>query len=206
MKRWELISLLANARGYRRYLEIGVDAWQCLRRIDMPIRVGVDPEPVGPPPEDVDLFCMESDAFFLQNGEKRFDLIFVDGLHHASQVYRDVIHSLAVLAEGGTIVLHDCSPMSEDSQRVPRPEGQVIWHGDCWRAVAQLRAEHAELDVMVLNTDRGLGIVRPNEGQPAVWSRPYEGRPWSDLAWLDLVANRTDILNLIPCRDVKVLL
>ena len=36
-------------------------------------------------------YKMTSDEFFAAHGEKRYDLIFIDGLHHAEYVERDII-------------------------------------------------------------------------------------------------------------------
>ncbi|MCZ2339079.1 MAG: class I SAM-dependent methyltransferase, partial [Chitinophagales bacterium] len=65
-------------------------------------------------------FKMTSDAFFerLRNGEHidrniRFELIFIDGLHLADQVDRDIEHALAFLKDDGFLVMHDCNPPTE---------------------------------------------------------------------------------------------
>lgn len=50
-----------------------------------------------------------SDDFFKVNQDK-FGLIFIDGDHHANQVYKDFEHSLECLEDGGMIALHDTLP------------------------------------------------------------------------------------------------
>ena len=65
-------------------------------------------------------FKMTSDHFFdsLDRGtilhkKTRFGVIFIDGLHLADQVDRDISNSLRYLAQDGFIVLHDCNPPTE---------------------------------------------------------------------------------------------
>ena len=62
---------------------------------------------------------MTSDEFFEQNKEK-FDIVFIDGLHHSEQVYKDILNSLNILNEDGTIICHDMNPTEEFRQIVPR--------------------------------------------------------------------------------------
>ena len=84
---------------------------------------------------------MTSDEFFKQN-EKRFDLIFIDGLHEANQVFRDVKNSLNYLNENGVILLHDCNPSIEEHQTFPQSLDHNkrhlnIWLGDTWKTVTR---------------------------------------------------------------------
>jgi predicted O-methyltransferase YrrM len=39
---------------------------------------------------------------------KKFDIVFVDGLHIEEQSTKDIHNALKVLNENGTIVVHDC--------------------------------------------------------------------------------------------------
>jgi predicted O-methyltransferase YrrM len=112
--RTELLNHLVARHHYRRYLEIGVrnprdNFWH----IDALVKESVDPQARA-------THRMTSDAFFLQHAaqvdRQTFDLIFVDGLHLADQVERDVENSLRALSEGSAIVLHDCNPVSENAQ------------------------------------------------------------------------------------------
>src|SRR5262245_26001763 len=130
MDRVEFMNRLVRQRGYSSYLEIGCGSGETLRSITARYKVGVDP--VGEA-----TFPVSSDAFFQEN-RRHFDLVFIDGLHLREQVLRDVNGALGCLSPGGTIVLHDCLPLTERHQlrtRLPGP-----WTGDVWKAVVELRA------------------------------------------------------------------
>ena len=125
--RWDIINQLIKDNGYQSYLEIGVynKAWN-FDKIKCKKKVGVDPnKSVGA------TFALTSDDFFAQNKEK-FDIIFIDGLHHNEQVQSDIHNSLNSLNENGSIVVHDCNPTTKEMQQVPRIQGE--WTGDVWRA------------------------------------------------------------------------
>jgi hypothetical protein len=160
LQRWDVLNTLLGATERKRYLEIGVQSGMCGGRVSAAAeRWGVDPEPRPNAARSYTSFHrMTSDAFFEQlDPAQRFDVVFVDGLHHADQVLRDVDHALGHLAPGGYIVLHDCNPLSEAAQAVPRRVG--VWNGDCWKALVRLRAR-ADLDAFVIDADHGLGVVR----------------------------------------------
>lgn len=48
-----------------------------------------------------------SDNFFKKSENENFDLIYIDGNHHADNVYRDAINSFKLLNEKGFIVFDD---------------------------------------------------------------------------------------------------
>ena len=113
---------------------------------------------VDPNPTRQDIVGKISDDFFESLDKNvKFDLIFIDGLHHYDQVLRDIRNSLKHLNKGGTIVCHDMLPDNEEMQIVPR---QVeSWTGDCWKAWAYLRMTRKDLSMIVLDTDHGIGII-----------------------------------------------
>lgn len=191
MKRWNVINALLDRCDERRFLEIGVGSGQTARQVRADEKWGVDPRSDSPEEPYDYLVRTESDYFFgrLYSG-RLFDVVFIDGLHHAKQVYRDVCNALNHLAAGGIIVMHDCNPQSETAQAVPRQQSE--WNGDCWKAVVKLRAEHPELDVFTIDTDQGLGVVR----QVPSDSIDVDGEPF-DLTWSDLVQDRERLLGLI---------
>lgn len=150
MNRSELINQLIRKRGYRSYLEIGTFNGLNLKSVECPLKVGVDPDR-----KSKATLHMTSDAYFLSHPTWQFDIVFVDGLHHADQVQRDVENSLAVLKPGGAILCHDMLPSSEALQIVPRRH--AAWTGDCWKAFVALRAR-ADLSMCTV-TDEPHGVA-----------------------------------------------
>ncbi len=158
MTRIELIQGLIDKHGYKSYLEIGVNTPKqpgySHSSIKVDLKHGVDP--------NVDTtFKMTSDEFFKTNTNK-YDIIFVDGLHLWEQAYRDIKNSLLALGENGTIVVHDCNPTTEITQR--RIRASDAWHGDVWKAIVQIRLEDNVL-VQTIDTDEGCAIIRKGKAQ-----------------------------------------
>lgn len=178
--RWDIINRIADIYGAKSYLEIGIGTKENLYKIKCPKKIGVDPLKTLRPDR-----CCTSDEFFRDNKE-RFDIIFIDGLHHKAQVIKDIENALKALTENGTIVVHDCNPTSEAMQAVPRIQGE--WTGDVWKAWQHFRFNRPDLSMTVLNTDYGVGIIRKgSQSQPRQVSLTYS----------DFDINRADILNLI---------
>lgn len=161
MKRYDIINHLIKINNYKSFLEIGTQEHINISNIDIERKVSVDPDP------EVNAdFVLPSDEFFKQNKET-FDIIFVDGLHHADFVYRDIVNSLKILNPGGCIVVHDVIPYSYESQLIPLEKtlkhGSGIWNGDVWKGWVKLRTERKDLSMSVVNTDHGCGILHPTK-------------------------------------------
>lgn len=190
MTRTDIINALIEKRGFKRYLEIGVDTGANFRAIKLPpsAKVGVDPK------GGEGVMQMTSDQFFHLYGDKeKFDIVFIDGLHHSEQVYRDIVNSLKCLNDGGVIVCHDMNPNTEKMQVVPQCQGE--WTGDCWKAWTRLRSIAGGLYMYVVDTDYGCGIIQ--RGSQHVIKSPDE------LTWNGLVKNRKEWLNLIFLSEFK---
>ena len=123
--RWDLLQKIIDIKNYKNYLEIGCDDDMLFSKINVLNKVGVDPYTGGN-------VRKTSDEFFKINKTK-FDLIFIDGLHHYEQVKKDIENSLDVLTPNGLILLHDCLPCRQSHQAVPRYRGR--WTGDVWKAI-----------------------------------------------------------------------
>jgi hypothetical protein len=194
--RTDLLNHLIASRGYRRYLEIGVrDPRHNFNRIDAELKDSVDPAPRRPVK-----FEMTSDAFFAQRqpaaDSPPYDLAFIDGLHLAEQVERDVANCLAHLAPGGTIVLHDCNPVTEHAQQEVYEPG-AHWNGTVWKAWAKLRATRADLAMCVVDIDEGCGVIR--RGSQMLISLPSVD--YAALTYDLLAARRQELLNLVSIEQ-----
>ena len=159
MTRTEIINTLIKKYGYKKYLEIGVNTpsqpgynWT---GVVCELKHGVDP--------NVDTtFRMTSDDFFAQNKET-YDIIFIDGLHIYKQVVRDIENGLNCLSDNGTIVVHDCNPLEEITQREERASD--AWHGSTWRSIVQLRMRD-DISIQTIDTDEGCALITKTPSEP----------------------------------------
>lgn len=184
---------------YSSYLEIGVQNGVNFCNVNAQQKIGVDPAEV---PIHVHAhgqqYQMNSDDFFNIN-RKKFDLIFIDGLHHAPQVMRDFKNAKKFLSKHGTIVFHDCNPPTELHQVVPRQQKE--WCGDVWITWARI-VNTMPFDEIprpyCIDTDFGVGIYSHH---PALEREPTEGECLSDrLQFSDLRFNK-NMLNLIDVEE-----
>lgn len=185
MKRTDIINRIVDARGYVSYLEIGLGNCQNFNHIHCPLKYGVAPPPVQPGSGRT--FQMTSDEYF-DFSRRHFDFIFIDGLHHANQVLRDVDNALQRLSEGGTIMVHDCNPPDWLAQVVPRRS--TIWTGNVWRAWLALRAR-SDIHQVCIDEDYGCGIITSGEQSPmqiASVNLTYENLERFRSEWLNLIS------------------
>lgn len=200
MNRTDIINLYANRIKAQSYLEIGVRLVdQNFNHIKVPFKIGVDPGIEGC---SEGTHKMTSDDFFKQN-KYAFDLIFIDGLHESKQVLRDINNSLAILNNNGVIICHDMNPkikehqlLNDDPLRIKYVEeqkklkntGYGLWTGDCWKAFVTLRSNRRDLEMYVIDTDFGVGVIK--RGNQQTISIP------SELTYEYLELNREMLLNL----------
>jgi len=184
--RTTLINRLIEKNHYQDYLEIGVqNSDNNFHKVNVPHKEGVDP--------NVDCtHRMTSDAFFKTlRKDRKYDIIFIDGLHLESNASRDIINSLNHLRKGGCIVLHDCNPTARKYQREkPGPKG--IWLGTVWKAIAKLRMTRNDLFVCVVDCDWGCGIIK--RGSQELFSLPGKRKK---LSYRTLKKHRKMLLNLV---------
>lgn len=181
MNRIEIIQKYIYKYKYTSYLEIGVQAGHCFRAIHCNYKVGVDPDPTS-----AATIHKTSDEFFANNKEK-FDIIFIDGLHHADQVYKDIMNSLDVVNDGGIILMHDCKPTTEFMQQIPLTT-QVEWTGDTWKAYVKVRTEREDLEMFVIDTDWGVGVIKKGKQEKLKVTVPltYDNFVIHQNEWLNL--------------------
>lgn len=197
-KRYDLINFLINEYDFKDYLEIGVNDGSCIRKINIENKDGVDPSPnseigFGDPVPEIN-YQVTSDYFFDNYAYKKYDIIFIDGLHHSDQVDKDIQNSLRYLNDGGFILLHDCNPPEYEVQLVPRQTG--IWNGDVWKSIVKLRCTDPSLEINVVDTDWGVGVIRRGNSEIYTKNNLNECLEWD---YLDL--NRDELLNIISVDE-----
>ena len=195
VKRFDLINYLIEKYKVINYLEIGVFKGENIREIKAPHKDGVDPGVEGYVPPEVN-YPMTSDDFFeLIKGhdEIKYDLIFIDGLHHADQVAKDIQNALNHIVDGGFILLHDCNPVSYEAQLVPRET--IAWNGDTWKAFVDFKAHYPKMQCNVVDTDFGVGVIKVGDktstNQEEIWT------------WERFESNKKELLNLISVDEFK---
>tara|TARA_B100000900_G_C20537848_1_gene699119 strand:+ start:106 stop:822 length:717 start_codon:yes stop_codon:yes gene_type:complete len=146
--RIEILNKIIKTQNYSKYLEIGTFKDELFSQVNCEKKIGVDPFSGG-------THRMTSDDFFFDNNEK-FDCIFIDGLHHYSQVLKDINNSLEILNDNGVILIHDCLPNNLMEQQVPRIT--LNWNGDVWKAFVECRTK-SDLDCYTCYADWGIGVI-----------------------------------------------
>lgn len=146
-----LVNLLGHDRIEGDYLEIGCDRDGLFDAVAMANRVGVDPNRGG-------TIRLESDQFFATN-QRKFDVIWIDGLHTYDQIRRDVVNSLRSLKPGGWVGIHDLLPRNWVEAYSPRLYPEGAWSGDVWKVAFEL-SRTPGVDFRIVNIDRGVGVFR----------------------------------------------
>lgn len=163
------------------YLEIGTEYPQnCFDLIQSKKKTSVDPSKIDPNIK-ID-YLMTSDQFFdsVENGKTEFandhkwDIIFIDGLHLAEQVYKDIQN--AVKHCSGFIILHDCAPSNfynAHSDYEFFQKNRHEWNGSTWKAFYKYRTE-SNLKTYTIYTDYGLGVIDIKQtGTPIELNNPW---------------------------------
>jgi hypothetical protein len=221
MNRWDVINRLIEKYGYKDYLEIGYYKGWSFDNVKAATKTAVDPNPSkdedqqnNPPgrwrlraDESEILYKRTSDQFFseLKDIEKspddefhdrtKWDIVFVDGLHEAIQVFRDGYNAHHHLNAGGVVVFHDCNP--------PKYEHVTTgidgcWTGDTYAAFTLLKYLKWG-DFYTVDTDWGVGVWFPDGVHDLSGTPGIDGKP--EQAWKYFDANRKTQLNLISIDE-----
>jgi len=170
--RWEIIN--AYAQPHQTYLEIGVEYGTTFCNVLCENKTGVDPSHKFKPntPEYYQIQTMTSDMYFSQyqnfakiieqsssqhhfqpRSFRKFDIVFIDGMHHVENVVKDLNNSLKYSNDAVTIYLDDILPLNkEEQEKIPRRhkiEDGILkyvspWTGDVWKVVYYLLQHHSK--------------------------------------------------------------
>lgn len=150
------------------YLEVGVsDPNHCFNWIQASDKMGVDPGLEHGP--GAVKYPYTSDEFFhrLEAGDldvdstHKWNIIFIDGLHLAPQVFRDMVNSLNHITSPGFVILHDANPPTSNhahSDHERYMQERVAWNGTVWKAVYHYRTQPCYHTVTV-DTDWGVTVI-----------------------------------------------
>lgn len=216
MMRWEVINAFIEKYKYKSYCELGYYKGWSFDQVKCDLKIAVDPNPSKTQdqqnlsygrhmPADPDKFWllekMTSDDFFnMIHGGVEFDLIFIDGLHEASQVEKDINNALNHLSPGGTIVLHDMNPPTYEHTTTGDKHGN--WNGDCYKAFVKFRLQFPEYESYTIDTDWGCGVIHDKLIRDWTIETPAE-EVSAILEWDYFNANRRYLLGLISVEEFK---
>lgn len=191
MDRIQIINNLIVKNQYQSYLEIGASLKRfCFNKINCANKICVDPSSL----DEYDFNCT-SDEFFLTN-KTTFDIVFIDGLHTAEQVEKDILNSLQVLNNNGSIVVHDTNPPSELHatekyySKDINPSTFPMWNGTVWKAIFRLRKTRSDLLIKTYNCDWGVTVITRGSSELLQLNNEY-------YSFYIFDQNRDTILNFI---------
>jgi len=144
------VNLLLNKFKNPSYLEIGCASNSLFNSVPTINKIGVDPSSGGN-------VRKTSDEFFNYN-EKKFDVVFIDGLHTYEQVRKDVINSIKFSSQNAWIALHDLLPENWIEQHVPIIT-KDSWTGDVWKVAFELLQTEG-IEFKILKIDNGVGVIK----------------------------------------------
>jgi hypothetical protein len=200
MQRFDIINYFIDKFNFVNYLEIGVYRGENIRKIKAIHKDGVDPGVEGEMVPEVN-YRMTSDDFFeliKDHEDIKYDIIFIDGLHHSDQVDKDIVNSLNHLVDNGVIVLHDCSPEKEEYSLVPRISGP--WNGDVYKSVLRFRQKYNHT-FFTVDTDCGCGVIINDNSGLNLCDKEILNKGLDSWGYFD--PNRKQLLNLLTIDEFK---
>lgn len=198
--RTDLINFLIKKYKFQTYLEIGIGNGKNFKKIRVKHKEACDPYY-----DKCDGYCKEvltyhepSDIMFQKMGNgKLYDLIFIDGLHEAKQVLKDIANSLNHLNENGYILIHDSLPPSKEYTYFPRTN-QTYWNGTVYKVFPILLKSN--LKFSIIDLDFGIGIIRGNQNQKKLFD--FQDL---DYSYEDIFQSEYDYKRNFDVIDVKEL-
>ena len=189
------------------YMEIGVEHGNSLAyALEHTQCIGIDPDPkikakfTAP----TQIFRKTSDDFFEKHSAQELlgnplEFVFIDGLHVFEQVLKDFINVEKNSSPRTVVLLHDCYPINEITQRADR--ATLFWSGDPWKLIPCLKNERPDLSVHTIKTHpTGLGIIMGCDPKNEHLDKNYEdlASTYKNCKYEDIESNKDEQLNAIP--------
>lgn len=115
MKRTDIINHLISKKNLKSYLEIGIGDGVNYNQILCDYKENVDIV-TDETNSDIVINKMTSDEYF-SICNRKFDIIFIDGLHTFEQTYTVIMNALKFINYDGFIIAHDTLPPTKNHQR-----------------------------------------------------------------------------------------
>lgn len=216
LMRYHIIQRLIDHHGYECYLEIGIHNGDTWNKIQCDNKRGIDPDKCLDSPFISETTSDEYFAYHDRMVDSRFevqwlfDIVFIDGLHRAEQVWRDIRNSLKYLKPGGCIVLHDTNPPTLAhagpepeiyKETLPSGEPHYVWCGTVWQIMCWITHYAAESinNYFTVDTDWGVTVIYPAQDRKT-WVESISEVSSKEL-WGQFLTNRKRVLNLITADE-----
>jgi glycosyltransferase involved in cell wall biosynthesis len=163
--RHDIINAFTNKNN--KYLEIGVEYGYTFNNTHFVSKTGVDPDPKF---DNISLIKHTSNDYFKSiNQNDKFDVIFIDGMHHYDNVKQDFINSLLHLNDNGIIFIDDCIPLNYNEQLITPIshyyENGILkygeeWTGTVWKFMHELLTNYSDkIKIQYFNNINYRGVV-----------------------------------------------
>ena len=213
--RADRLNRLSKINSAENYLEIGVNKGVTLRRVDVQRKVGVDPS-FNFNTEEVDhkaeLHEVTSDKYFETCGtSKKFDLIYLDGLHEYNQTLRDFFNTLSYSHENTIWLFDDTNPDSYEASLYPQRITKEVrvrtgnrdnsWMGDVYKCVFFLNKFLRDFEYATFL----------EHGQTVVWRKKISSEvefcipddmDITNMSYADFVSYRDSVLNFKTDEEI----
>lgn len=157
-----IINEIIERCGFESYLEIGVDKGITFQAVRAQHKESCDITDNNLPSNLKLTYKMTSDEMFIQMPtDKKFDLIFVDALHHEEYCDRDIVNSLKHINKGGFVVVHDVCPYNK-SESVREFNGGE-WMGDVFKSICKLHTYDGLEYCTLFEYFAGVAVLRYND-------------------------------------------
>ena len=215
MRRPDVMNSLLSVFRDPDYLEIGVNAGQTFLEINAATRTAVDPAfafDTKPHATASTVFYeVTSDEFFGSiNAGRRYDVVYLDGLHTFDQTTRDLVNALSLLKPSGIIAIDDVLPNSFHAslpdlhlaakvRESLMPDSQdYSWMGDVYKLVYFVRDYVPQYSY---------ATIADNHGQLVMWREPrmiYAAQPIENIAraGFETVIERRSDFHISPMSEI----
>jgi len=197
------------------YFEIGINTGSSMALANCPA-IGVDPDcelkvTLKAPTR---VHRIKSDTFFASENmcqnlfKNGIDLSFIDGMHLAEFVVRDVFNTEKYMNERGVMVLDDIYPEQIEMSR--RPRDFNAWCGDVYKIIPVLQEYRPDLKIDVLEAfigpyRKGIAVISGFDPENTVLQDNYKDIEAGILGDKYNISTIDDLEKIIPASPVSEL-
>lgn len=188
--RLQVVQSFLNLFNNPRYLEVGVWKGKTFGPITAFTKVAVDPtfpdgvkERLRAQP-NAEIHEITSDQFFAQAPvDRKFDVIYLDGLHTFEQTLRDLINAVSFIAQPGIIIVDDVYPDTYHGSLANVRHSHLVkratesesknWMGDVYKLTLFIDTFFQQYSYRMVSDNHGQLVIWPKR-RPSVTERSVE--------------------------------